>query len=287
MLYYNYSERNAQLMINKAFDIVTKKLDSALSSQGYTMQNVPSTDSNEMVKLFTGESAAYSVIYYKDKKHMVMRTCGMTDDGPDNEWKTIGTWMFDPATDKEKEAESIGNDFAENVSAPIFTQAAKQQKKKKKNNEEGSGDPLFFSKRLIAVFPELKDEVKNEEDSYEQFRGVTFVREHIVPKVIALLKDDDTENIDKLSQVLSAQYSYGDIDTRSIITMAVLNAITEDSQKAAIKAEMSDELKKAWKAAEKYRGKKVKPAKKQKQSFMQKMMEQSIENKKLYDEGKW
>ena len=99
-------------MINKAFDIVTKKVNAALSSQGYTMQNVPSTDSNEMVKLFTGEDTAYSVIYYKDKKHMVMRTCSMTEDGPDNEWKTIGTWMFDPATDKEKETESIGNDFA-------------------------------------------------------------------------------------------------------------------------------------------------------------------------------
>ena len=274
-------------MINKAFDIVTKKVNSALSSQGYTMQSVPSTDSNELVKLFIGEDKAYSVIYYKDKKHMVMRTCSMTEDGPDNEWKTIGTWMFDPATDKEKEAESIGSDFAENVSAPIFRQAAKQQqKKKKKNSDDGGGDPVFFAKRLVAVFPELKDEIKDEEDSYEEFRAVTFAREHIVPKVIALLKDDDTDDINKLSEILSAQYSYGDIDTRPIITMVILNAVTEESQKEAIKAEMSDDLKKAWKAAEKYRDKKVKPAKKQKQSFMQKMMEQSIENKKLYDEGK-
>ena len=49
---------------------------------------------------------------------------------------------------------------------------------------------------------------------------------------------------------------------------------------------MSDDLKKAWKAAEKYRGKKVKPAKKKKQSFMQKMMAQSIENQKAYSEGR-
>ncbi|MBQ3693142.1 MAG: hypothetical protein II931_07505, partial [Clostridia bacterium] len=159
-------------MINKAFEIVNKKVDSALSEQGFTRQNVSGTNSNELVTLYTGETTAYSVIYYKDKKHIVMRSCSMTEDGPDNEWKTIGTWMFDPATDSEREAESIGNDFAESVSAPKFVQTTKQ-KKKKKNSDDGSGDPVFFSKRLVAVFPELKEEIRTEEESYEQFRAVT------------------------------------------------------------------------------------------------------------------
>lgn len=273
-------------MINKAFDIVNKKVEAALTAQGFTRQNVPSTDSTELVTLYTGESTAYSVIYYKDKKHMVMRTCSMTEDGPDNEWKTIGTWMFDPATDSEREAESIGNDFAESVSAPKFIQTSKQQKKKKKNSDDGNGDPVFFSKRLVAVFPELKDEIRAEEDGYEEFRAVTFTRASIVPKVLALLKSGDTKQIDKLSEILSAQYSYGDIDTRPLITIVILNAITDEKQKEAIRREMSEDLQKAWKAAEKYRGKKVKPAKKKKQSFMQKMMAQSIENQRAYNEGR-
>lgn len=273
-------------MINKAFDIVNKKVEAALTEQGFTRQNVPSTDSKELVTLYTGETAAYSVIYYKDKKHMVMRACAMTEDGPDNEWKTMGTWMFDPETDTEKEAESIGNDFAESVSAPKFIQTTKQQKKKKKNSDDGNGDPVFFSKRLVAVFPELKDEIKAEEDGYEEFRAVTFTRASIVPKVRELLKSGDTKQIDKLSEILSAQYSYGDIDTRPLITIVILNSITDEEEKEALRKEMSEDLQKAWKAAEKYRGKKVKPAKKKKQSFMQKMMAQSIENQKAYSEGR-
>ena len=272
-------------MINKAFEIVNKKVESALSEQGFTKQNVSGTNSNELAALYTGETTAYSVIYYKDKKHMVMRSCSMTEDGPDNEWKTVGTWMFDPATDSEREAESIGNDFAESVSAPKFVQASKQ-KKKKKNSDDGNGDPVFFSKRLVPVFPELKEEIKTEEESYEQFRAVTFTREKIVPKVAALIESGDDKVIDKLSEILSNQYSYGDIDTRPLITMIILNSITDEEQKEAIGREMSDDLKKAWKAAEKYRGKKVKPAKKKKQSFMQKMMAQSIENQKAYSEGR-
>ena len=271
-------------MINKAFEIVNKKVEESLSQQGYVRRNVTGTDSNELVTLYTGEATAYSVIYYKDKKHMVMRSCSMTEDGPDNEWKTIGTWIFDPATDSEREAESIGNDFAENVSSPIFVQASKVQKKKKKNSDDGSGDPLFFSKRLVAVFPELKDEIKEEEDGYEQFRGVTFAREFIVPKIDRLLRENKKSEIDKLADILSAQYGYCDLDTRSIITIVILNSVTEEDHKEALRENMSAELVKAWKAAEKYRGKKVKPAKKKKQSFLQKMADQSIENRNAYYE---
>lgn len=276
----HFYERKKDVMINKAFEIVNKKVENVLSEQNFTRQNVPSTDSDELVSLYTGESTAYSIIYYKSKKHMVMRSCSMTEDGPDNEWKTMGTWMFDPAVDKEKEAESIGNDFAESLAAPKIIAASKQQRKKKKNSDDGNGDPLFFSKRLVSVFPELKDEIRTEEDSYEAFRAVTFAREHIVPKVQALLNSDDTARINKFSSLLSAQYAYCDIDTRSVITIVILNSIVDEGQKDAIKEEMSDDLKKAWKAAEKYRGKKVKPEKKKKKSFMQKMMAESIEQQK-------
>lgn len=272
--------------IERAFEIVNKKVEAALTEQGFTAQNVTSADSGELVKLYKNETTAYSVIYFKDKKHMVMRSCDVADGEPDNEWKTIATWMFDPNCDTEKEAESIGNDFVDNVSTPVFKQVPKK-KKKKKDSDDGNGDPVFFSKRLVAVFPELRDEIKEEQDYYEEFRAVTFTKEHIVPKVKALMASGDADTIDKLADVLSGQYSYGDIDTRPLITIVILNSITDEKEKEAIRSNMSDELKKAWAAAEKYRGKKVKPAKAKKQSFMQKMMAQSIENQKTLNEGRF
>lgn len=273
-------------MINKAFEIVNKKVENVLSQQEFTRQNVPSTASDELVSLYTGTDTAYSIIYYKSKKHMVMRSCSMTEEGPDNEWKTMGTWMFDPSVDTEREAESIGNDFAESLAAPKVISASRQQKKKKKNSEDGSGDPVFFSKRLVSIFPDLKDEIRAEEDGYEAFRAVTFAREHIVPKVQALMSSNNTAQIDKLSALLSAQYAYCDIDTRSVITIVILNSIVDEQQKESLKAEMSYDLQKAWKAAEKYRGKTVKPEKKKKQSFMQRMMADSIEQQKALENSR-
>lgn len=270
--------------IEKAFEIVNKKFEAAVAPQGFTAQNVTSADSRELVKLYTGETTAYSVIYYMDKKHMVLRSCDMNDGAPDNEWKTIATWMFDPETDSEKEADSIGNDFVDNVSAPVFKQTTQKKKKKKKDSDDGNGDPVFFSKRLMAVFPDLRDEIREEQESYEEFRAVTFTKEHIVPKVQELLNSGSDREIDKLAEVLSGQYSYGDIDTRPLITIVILNSITDGAQKEAIKREMSEELQKAWAAAEKYRGKKVKPAKEKKPGLMQRLMAESMENQKLYND---
>ncbi len=245
-------------MINKAFNIVVDKVDAVLKSQGYKKNKVNNTDSNEMVALFTGENVAYSVIYYIDKMHMVMRSCAMTDDGPDNEWKTMATWMFNPETDSEKEASSIGNDFAEAVSTPVNIKRVKQTKKKK--SEEGSADPIFLYKRLVKLFPELKAEIKEEEDAYYPFRGVTFAREKVVPKVNAMVRLSVKADLTKLMGILSAQYTNGDPDTRAIITIVILNSI-DDEYKDVITPLMSDELKKAYKNAHKFKGKKVKPEK--------------------------
>ncbi|MBQ8056961.1 MAG: hypothetical protein IJ275_01355 [Ruminococcus sp.] len=246
-------------MINKAFSIVCDKVAAVLEPQGYKKNKVNNSDKNEMVALFTGENVAYSVIYYVDKMHMVMRSCAMTEDGPDNEWKTMATWMFNPETDAEREANSIGNDFADAVSSPVNIKRVKQTKKKK-SGDEASSDPIFLYKRLVKFFPELKAEIKEEEESYYPFRYVTFCKEHVVPKINSMLTLGVKADITKVMGILSAQYVNGDPDTRAIITIVILNSVDE-KHREIIEPLMSDDLLKAYKPALKLKGKKVKPEK--------------------------
>lgn len=250
-------------MLNKAFGIVSNSVKTVLEPQGFTQAKVDSKDENEMVSLYTSENLAYSVIYFKDVKHMVLRSCSMTEEGPDNEWKTLATWMFDPETDTEKEAQGIANDFNDMLSSPVAIKRQKKAKKKAKK-DEGNADPLFLAKRFVNFFPELKDEIKTEEDSYYPFRGATFAQEHIVPKVKTLVNRGSKKELEKLGQTLSTQYGNGDIDTRSIITMVILNSL--DPEKDDVIAQyLSEDLQKAQKAAAKYRNKDVKPEKVKKQ----------------------
>lgn len=246
-------------MIKKAFAIVCDKVFDALQVQGFAKQKIANDKKDELVSLFTSENVAYSVIYYVEKKHMVLRTCAMTDDGPDNEWKTLNTWMFDPEVDTEKEANSIGNDFADSVAAPTAVKRVKQTKKKK-SGDEPSNDPVFLSKRLVKLFPELKEEIKAEEDNHSKFRAVTFAKASIVPRVNELIKMGNKGDITKLMEILSAQYLNGDFDTRSIITIVILNSV-DPQHYDSIRPMMSDDLLKGFNSAIKFRNKKVKPEK--------------------------
>ncbi len=247
-------------MINQAFELVSKKVEDTLVGQGYSKVGVTNQDSTEMVTLFTSEGVAYSVVYYKRKKHMVLESCGMTEEGPDNDWRTLATWIFDPENDTLKEAESIANDFVDALSAPSKIKAAKNVKKKKKE-DDGNADPLFFAKRFLSMFPEIREEIKYEEDGYYPFRGVTFTKASIVPRINSLLRSGTKDEIKKLANILNAQYDAGDKDTRAIITIVVLNGIDDEKSVNKLEEYLSDHLKKSYKAAKKFKGKTVKPEK--------------------------
>lgn len=249
----------------KAFDFISGKVEEELLKTGFTRQKVSSESGNELVSLFTSENVAYSVVYVVDRQQMILRSAAMTDEGPDNEWKTLATWLYDDATATQKDAESIANDFIEGVSGSVAIKRAKQIKQKKKKSDDGNADPKFLAKRFVTFFPELKEEIFAEEDCYYPFRGATFAKEHIAPKLSEYIKRANTKELEKLAGLFDTQYGNGDIDTRSIITIVLLNSL-EDEQYFALFEHLGDDMQKAANGARKYRGKEVKPEKPKKKT---------------------
>lgn len=248
--------------ITQAFEIITTKVEGILLQHGFTKQPVANSD-NELTALYTGD-IAYNIIYYKDKKRIVMRSCSMVSDEPDNAWKTIATWLFDPDCDGPKEAENIGNDFVETVKGPKQAAIQQNQKKKKKDND-GNVDSLFFANRMVAYFPELKQEIAYEKAHYSSFRGVLFADEKIVPKFKQFVASANEKSLTKLSQNLSDLYNAGDLDVKGIITYILLNSIDDDGKFNSLISEFNDNEKKIAREARKLRGKNIKPEKPKKQ----------------------
>ncbi len=244
--------------IAKAFEIITGKVDGVLLGKGYEKHAVADTD-NEKTVLYTGE-VAYSIVYYFDKKRVLLRSCAVTDGEPDNAWKTIATWLFDEESDSIKEAENIGEDFAETIRGPKQI-AAQQKKKSKKENGEQNSDPLFFANRMIAYFPELRDDIAYEKAHYESFRGITFAETKILPLFLEYVDGQGDKNIEKLSKTLNDLYNAGDLDVKGIITYILLNGIEDDAKYEKVTVTFPKELKKITDASRKLRGKKIKPEK--------------------------
>ncbi len=245
----------------KAFDLIAEKVGEELEKNGYTRQKVASEgEGKDLVALFTGQNIAYSVAYFTDRQQMVLRSCAMTDEGPDNEWKTLSTWLYDDVVATQKDAESIANDFVDGVSNASAIKRAKQVKQKKKKSDDGTADPKFLAKRFVTYFPELKEEIKSEEDCYYPFRGATFAKEHIAPKLKPYIAKANRKELEKLSGVFNLQYGNGDADTRSIITIVLLNSLSQDEFDKLYEY-FDEDLSRAAEAARKYIGKEVKPEK--------------------------
>lgn len=244
--------------ISKAFDIITAKVEEVLLKKDYKKHSVADTGA-EMTALYTGE-VAYSIVYYTEKKRIVLRTCQMADDEPDNTWKTIATWLFDEEVDGAKEAENIGADFAETITGPKQI-AAQQKKKSKKENGEQANDPLFFANRMIAYMPELRDEVAYEKAHYESFRGTVFADEKILPLFKKYADSQGAKNLERLSKTLSELYDAGDLDVKGIITYILLNGVDDDDKFEALIGQFTKEQQKIARASRKLRGKKMKPEK--------------------------
>lgn len=253
-------------MEQNAFVLVTGKVGEALKEQGYTPVTDAKPEEDGQCAVFAGEETAYSILYRAQQKRFELRKCDMTDNGPSGKWKSVSMWLFDPATDSTEQAQGIVDDFVETIAPKKQTAAMARTKKKRRKDDDSNVDPIFFFNRFVGVFPELKDEMNEERETYGDIRAVTFAREKLLPKLEMLCSSGtDGDAISRCCTLFNEMYVSGDFDVRSIITIVLLNNLSEKSI-AALKPLFTDEMAKGYKSGYKMKGKKVKPEKKKKKS---------------------
>jgi hypothetical protein len=247
----------------KAFDLIVSKVGEALSAQGYT--SAGSVEEKEgHAALFTSENSAYSVLYNIGKKRFELRSCDADDGKPDGKWKSASIWLFDPDENVLSDAESIANDFVETIQGPKRV-AEMKSKKRRKKDDDYNVDPPFFFNRFVGIFPELRDEINQEKITYGKLRAVTFARASLLPRLDSLCSNRSQQDaIKRCGDLLNDQYNVGDMDVRSIITIVLLNGLS-DAALENLKPMLSDDLKKSHVSALKLKGKKIRPEKKKKQ----------------------
>ena len=250
-------------MEQKAFDLIAGKAEAAFGELGYRRLEAGGGEKDGKTAVFVGEDAACGLLYAQEKKRVSLRVCGLEDGGPDGNWKSLSTWLYDPETDSAAQAQEIVDDFAETLAGPKRKSALPARKKRKKD-DENNVDPLFFFNRFAGVFPELKDELVSEKEAYGGVRVVTFARERLLPRLDGLLADPSEKNrAARCAGLLSDLYVSGDMDVRSIITIVLLNGLGGAAVET-LRPLLGKELAKAFEAGLKMKGKKVKPEKKKK-----------------------
>lgn len=241
----------------KIFFLVANKISKKLTNMDFSIKDF--SGENIFSFAYEKDSLSYVVEYNFENKTFILKN----QDG-----ETFSSWLFDKESDLEKQAKSISKDFSDYIISKFYVYdpdsiGAKEKRiKKKRKNENSETDPIFLINRIANLFPEVKDKIAKEKDEYSgNIRAIIFTKEKILPVINSYLSSGLEETkLKKLSAILNGLYKAGDLDTRAIITMIILNSI-EKKHKDEIKKHLEEELKKSWQAAEKVNWQDVAPEK--------------------------
>lgn len=217
--------------------------------------------------------------FYANEKHYLINVDSQKKliilniiDNENNLSKNLSSWLFDENTLTQKDVNDISSDFIETISIKEKSVHKKSSKSQKNSSDNTNVNDMFFANRIVNFFPELKEKMQIEKNSYETFRTATFTKNEVLPTVNDFLKSGDKSRISKFGKLISDLYKNGDLSVRGMITIIILNN-SDDLQEKLIPY-ISEELQKAWQSAKKYKHKIVKPEKiSNKKSFMSKVLE--------------
>ncbi len=214
-----YNKRNIILDVNslenKYFNSVLSEMKEIIKEIGLNIDGNILTNDKKSVK-----------IDYIDERQMYTLSIADITDGITGEYKEISSWLFDD-TQTAKDAECVGMDFAETLRKEFGIAAQKTRVNSIVDlptaTKSDESNITAFTKKMLDVFPALKEEYKSHISHYGNFLYLNFFGEHLVPRIIRLFEEGTTKQIKKFYGVLEDFYAAGDNDTINTV-VAVLAA---------------------------------------------------------------
>ena len=179
--------------------------------------------------IFKNEAKAVQVSYDEGTKMFMLKTADVID-GNVGEFEVISSWLFDD-DQTEKDAAAVGVDFADTLRSKLGI-------KKTRTNSAGDvalptaskGDAVTLTtltQKLLATFPECKDDYKAFVAKYGKFLHQNFYITRFVPLIKEMLSDDkkNKKAIKKLFDMLWEMYVEGDSDTVDAVVTVISASI--------------------------------------------------------------
>lgn len=221
-------------MDNKYYDNVIEEMQPFLDENGF----------KKTQDGFSNEKKAFTVKYNEDKQMYVLSVADI-EDGKAGEYREISSWLFDD-TQTAKDAISVGMDFTASLRKELGIKSARRSLNSNAIDmpTASKGDSMDiggFTKKMLDVFPPLRDKYKEHIAVYGNFLYINFFGENLVPLLVNLFENGTKKQIKKFYDVLEDAYVKGNRDTVNIC-VALLCAAAKDNEKctAAIKEMLAE-----------------------------------------------
>ena len=210
-------------MDNRYYENVIKEMQPFMDEQGF----------KPMDNGFCNDKKAFNVAYDEARQMYISSVADIAEDGAVGEFKELNSWLFDDSQNA-KDAVSVGIDFTGTLRKELGIKSVRKVDNNIDLPSASKGDSMDingFAKKMLDVFPSLKDDYKAHIAEYGNFLYLNFFGKHLVPEFKNLFENGTKKQIKKLYDVLDDAYVKGDRDTVNVV-VAVLCAAAYNSEKA-------------------------------------------------------
>lgn len=219
-------------MDNRYYDNVINEMQGFLDENGFKAVD----------GVFQNENKRVAVEYSEEKQTYSLLLATKDDEGNFSEMTAINSWLFDDSQNA-KDAGSVGIDFVVSLRKEMGIKTVRSNTNVELPSATKTGNMTVagFTKKMLDVFPVLKDEYKEHIAEYGNFLYINFFGEKLVPQLKSLFQNGTKKQIKKLYDVLEDAYVKGDKDTVNIlVALLAASAYNDEASKAAIEGMLAD-----------------------------------------------
>lgn len=194
--------------------------------------------------VFSNEKKAFTVKYDEEKQMYKLSVADVdSESGSIGEYTEINSWLFDDSQNA-KDAASVGIDFTSSLRKKLGIKTVRKVNSNIELPTISKGDSInitAFTKKMLDIFPVLKDEYKEHVAKYGNFLYLNFFGEHLVPLLSNLFENGTKKQIKKLYDVLGDFYVKGDRDTiNTIVALLCAASYKKDTAITAIREMLAE-----------------------------------------------
>lgn len=166
------------------------------------------------------------LVEYDDARQMyVLKTAEA-----DGEYTEISSWLFDDSQ-TERDAGSVGIDFTETLRERLGVKKNARAERiiDMPTAQKDGADIATFAKKMLDVYPQLKEPYRAHIAKYGNFLYLNFFGEHLVPQLHSVLYAGNKKDIKKVFSVFESTYITGDKDTVNAMLAVIAAAVCDDN----------------------------------------------------------
>ena len=194
--------------------------------------------------VYKNDKKAATVEYSDERQMYILKTADIVEDGS-YELVEVNAWLFDDSQNA-KDAEAVGIDFTSTLRDELGIKRTRSATAANAvdlptASKDGNYNIAAFTKKVLDVFPALKDEYKAHVAVYGNFLYLNFFGEKLVPQIKSVMLENNKKSVKKLFDILQNGYLQGDRDTvNTIVAVVAAACVNDDTVKTNVIAALGD-----------------------------------------------